>query len=714
MLKINEEEIQLPDSSIIALDFTINDIADIEMKSGIKSNKFKVPFSQNNLKRLEWSNNVTSSTLKPYRIANASYEQNGVQIIPRANAIIEDCEDGFNVTVYDGNAKLFQAIGDKKLSDLDLSDLDHDWTLTNIVASRTNVDGYIYPIIDWGALTTVGNTIHTWMMMPCLFVHTLITRIFQEAGFAKSGSFLESDFYKRLIIDCTFENGLKYGEDFVNERLFKTFVGAGSPPNTGSATLVYDSGYTFKTRGGDTIDPIPFNNEDFDNGNNFDDTLCEAVIQKSGKYIFSGRITIGNIVVTPPSDWSGGPFEQGFTTTTIEMKLNGSTIQSWVDTNGTFGPTGDIDILSIERYFYNGDEIKFVLTIFFEFNWQNHQFYQFTPAVNDAYIDYEIMDTSFIQNYFSDEIKPGGYLILSELIGSMKQIDLLKSVANMCGIILQTNKFSNNVEWHQFQEVSDNIPNAKDWSSKIDAKSKPTIEYRLSNYARKNFFKYKEDDNVIVESTGTLTVDDETLQPETTIVQLPFGATDMVTRLTDLSVPFIDRYTSTLNETVANPTFGTWTKKQKQRILLLDRSTLHNLQTDDGVDLTDDDSNQFTVLNDGGVGGNINYTDNVVTVNVTDNIPMAYFIKEDADYNLGFNDSLLTEFYPALSKVLNYPKIVTDIFKLSEKDIAELDHFTPIFLNINNEHKNINGYFYINKIKGYRADRMTVVNLIRI
>ena len=712
-LEINEQLIELADDTIIALDFSINDIADVDIKSGIRSNKFKAPFSQPNLKALGWANNITSTTLLPYRIGAARYEQNGIQIMPRANCIIEQSNQGFDLTIYDGNAKLFQAIGNKKLSDLDLSDLDHYWDLTNILASRTNTDGYIYGIIDWGNLASGGNTIYTWQMMPCIFIHDLVTRIFNEAGFTKSGAYLDSNFYKRLVLDLTFENGLAYDDALVDEQLFKTFVAGGSPPNVGSATLVYDAMQTFRTRGTDILDPIPFDNEDFDNGNNFDDTLCQAVIDLPGKYIFSGLVDIGNIVVTPPSDWTGGPFVQGFTTTTIEMKLNGVTIQSWNDVNGTFGPSGSIQILSTERFFYSGDEIKFVLTIFFEFNWQNNVF-GLPYAVNNAQVDYEVMDTSFIQNAFNADIQPGGFLSIASLIGNMKQIDLLKDIANISGIIWQTDQFSNDVEWHEFQEVSDNKPNAKDWSQKIDAKTRPTVEYRLPKYARSNFFKYAEDENVEIDATGTLSVDDETLTPETTIVQLKLGATDMVERLSGLMVPFIDRYTTTSNETGTPPTFGTWTKKQKQRILIMDRQTIDNLDTDDLLDLLTDDGDEFVVEGVGGIAGNINYSDNVTTTNVTTNIPLMYFVLPGKDYNLAFNDSLLDTFYPALASVLNYPKIVTDIFKLSEKDIAELDHFTPVYLNINNEFKNINGYFYINKIKGFRSDRMTQVNLIRI
>lgn len=722
LLKIDEQLIDLPNDTAIALDFSINDIADLDMKSGNRSNKFKVPYSQANVKAFGWANNVSSSTLKPYRIGDAILEQNGIQLIPRGNAIIEQSNSGIDVTVYDGNARLFQAIGSAKLSDLDLSDLDHLWNLTNIVASRLNTSGYIYPFVDWGFFPTSGNVLYTWHMMPCIFINTLVDKIFEAAGFTKSGSFLTGEFYNRLIIDLTFENGLKYSDAKVDEQLFKAFTTNTSPAAGGSFVMTYDVlNGAFPTVGSDTLDPIPFDSVDFDNGGNYNEVSYMAEVQLPGKYIFQANLEI-TIAITPPTfpAFGFGDYDasSGFITITADIYVNG-VFNSSNSTVETASGTYNIQVTTAEQYFNAGDTVNVIVTIQAIFIFRYYKFLVgFITVTDPATLDYELTDNSYFKNSFSSDIQPGGYLVISDLIGSMKQIDLLKAVANMGGIIFNTDRFSNNVEWHEFDEVIDNIPNAKDWSQKIDAKTKPTIDFKLGKYARVNYFKYSEQEEVLDQGIGYLTIDDETLEPETTIVTLPFGATDMVSRLSSpaIEVPFIDRYTSTGHETDATPIYGTWTKKQKQRILILDRQSQQLLQTGDGIDLHTGDDEGIIVESSGAISGDFDISDGVTTVNVTDNIPLCYFFIAGKDYNLrfGVGNGLLENFYVAQKSVMTYPKSVTDYFKLTEKDIAELDHFTPVFLNINNEHKNINGYFYINKIKQFRSDRLTQVNLIRI
>lgn len=726
LLKIDEQLIDLPNDTAIALDFSINDIADLDMKSGNRSNKFKVPYSQANVKAFGWANNVSSSTLKPYRIGDAILEQNGIQLIPRGNAIIEQSNSGIDVTVYDGNARLFQAIGSAKLSDLDLSDLDHLWNLTNIVASRLNTSGYIYPFVDWGFFPTSGNVLYTWHMMPCIFINTLVDKIFEAAGFTKSGAFLTGEFYNRLIIDLTFENGLEYSDEKVAEQLFRAFTTNTSPVASETVPLIYDAGHTpYKTWGTGTLNPIPFDNVDFDNGNNYNEASYEAEVQLPGKYIFETNIEITATATGP----AAATHSQGSISATVTILVNGVAEKTVTHTliagtgydaggSPVIGVTDNITVATDDRFYFEGDVVTVQIEVTGEFNYWYLVMAVPTYVTDPASLDYELTDNSYFKNSFSSDIQPGGQLVISDLIGSMKQIDLLKAVANMGGIIFNTDRFSNNVEWHEFDEVIDNIPNAKDWSQKIDAKTKPTIDFKLGKYARVNYFKYSEQEEVLDQGIGYLTIDDETLEPETTIVTLPFGATDMVSRLSSpaIEVPFIDRYTSTGHETDATPIYGTWTKKQKQRILILDRQSQQLLQTGDGIDLHTGDDEGIIVESSGAISGDFDISDGVTTVNVTDNIPLCYFFIAGKDYNLrfGVGNGLLENFYVAQKSVMTYPKSVTDYFKLTEKDIAELDHFTPVFLNINNEHKNINGYFYINKIKQFRSDRLTQVNLIRI
>ena len=95
----------------------------------------------------------------------------------------------------------------RRLQDLDLSDLDHVWNLTNIQNSWTNRNttpgiGYYYPLIDYGNVSPVANKLdfEVTTFRPAVYVKELIDRIFIASGYTYQSAFLNSDLFKRLVI----------------------------------------------------------------------------------------------------------------------------------------------------------------------------------------------------------------------------------------------------------------------------------------------------------------------------------------------------------------------------------------------------------------------------------------------------------------------------------------------------------------------------------
>jgi hypothetical protein len=95
----------------------------------------------------------------------------------------------------------------RRLQDLNLNDLDHTWTLTNIQNSWINRDtnpgvGYYYPLIDYGNASPVANKldfdINTFR--PAIYAKELVDRMFIAAGYTYDSSFFTSELFKRLII----------------------------------------------------------------------------------------------------------------------------------------------------------------------------------------------------------------------------------------------------------------------------------------------------------------------------------------------------------------------------------------------------------------------------------------------------------------------------------------------------------------------------------
>ena len=93
-------------------------------------------------------------------------------------------------------------IGNKKIEDLDFSEYDHDWTFANITNSWDNINGqgYYYPLIDYGKVSTNKKDWQYKALKPAYYVKEIIHKIITDAGYTYSSNFLETAFAKRLII----------------------------------------------------------------------------------------------------------------------------------------------------------------------------------------------------------------------------------------------------------------------------------------------------------------------------------------------------------------------------------------------------------------------------------------------------------------------------------------------------------------------------------
>ena len=94
----------------------------------------------------------------------------------------------------------------RRLQDLPLEDLNHQFNLTNIQNSWTNRNtnpgvGYYYPLVDYGLAGSNNKLdfdVHTFR--PALYVKEYVDRMFASAGYTYDSSFFTSDIFKRLIV----------------------------------------------------------------------------------------------------------------------------------------------------------------------------------------------------------------------------------------------------------------------------------------------------------------------------------------------------------------------------------------------------------------------------------------------------------------------------------------------------------------------------------
>jgi hypothetical protein len=521
-LIIDDNEMELSNSTKIGLTFQANTIGDLSSRQGNFSNKFKLPKTKNNQIYLENASNINSNTNVPYRITKGKVIQDGIEILPDANFRIEGVSDFYDVTINSGTTTFFDSIFGKKLRDLDLSEFDHTYTSANVLAGWTRNDGYCYPDILWNKPTTTVNVAR----QPCMFIKTLIEKIASESGYSLTGNFLDDYYYDNTIITCDFRRD----KDWV----LANSVHIQKDTSDYSAVVVGSDGIW--------VEPMTF--------------------QDDGNLI--------NQIFTAPE-----PIYANFKTTII-AKFKGQFVsgfpyfQSPVDYRVEFVNLSNGIIIAQSIYTFNateraqiqaGTEVEIVLSIETGFiSMIASQQIQVRQAVqtdggfsniawlitNESKYDADVKDIFYPYN--------GSQITMSEVQHDMTQTEFMKGIFNMFGIVGNVNDYTKTLVLNTFEKISDNIQFAKNWSNIVDFNVVPSIKFKDGNYAKQNYFKYKIDNDVVenynynatfwelifgsVDSkyygSGKIEIDDETLDAENDFFTLPFGAS------INQSIPFVN------------------------------------------------------------------------------------------------------------------------------------------------------------------------------
>lgn len=152
-------QINLYGDEPIQLNISVGDIRDISKKNSTFSQTFTIPADANNNILLNHIFNIgADSTFDPSKktqcyilndsisVFNGQFQLTKINVKNR-NVISYEC------VVYGETIDFVKALGDKLLTDLDFSELDHIGTSETIIASwtaSTETLGYYYPLIDYG------------------------------------------------------------------------------------------------------------------------------------------------------------------------------------------------------------------------------------------------------------------------------------------------------------------------------------------------------------------------------------------------------------------------------------------------------------------------------------------------------------------------------------------------------------------------------------
>ena len=204
----------------ISLTYNIADVSDISSRNSSFSKTIRLPETRGN--RNAFGDiadlGVSPAQFNPNKktkawilVDTAVVFEGYLQL--RRVIIDKETEKGdYEVVIYADNDNFYKQLGDSFLTDMDFSELNHDWTKTNIIQSFTASynNGYYYPLIDYGQdwdLGEVNNWTQTYNtevkvkdMFPSTNVKFIWDKIFSIAGYNYQSTFLNSDVFKNLYV----------------------------------------------------------------------------------------------------------------------------------------------------------------------------------------------------------------------------------------------------------------------------------------------------------------------------------------------------------------------------------------------------------------------------------------------------------------------------------------------------------------------------------
>lgn len=678
---VNNESLDLLEGEVLALSISINDIGDIGKTKGDYSNSFNIPATSRNLSIIGFVDDLNINLSNTNEFLTAQLRQDGATF--REGFISIDGYDDDNktieITFYGGNVSWFDDIKEKNLRDIDLTEWNHTYNITNVTNSFGNTEGYIYPLVNHGRITTAGDyitEIYDWM--PGMYVHTLVNNIFRDIGYKLKGSFINSDIYKKLIIPYCNE-GIRFfnydNKDARNVRAAAdgTQTWSGFSPGGevkvslptvewGNKAGLYDSSTSkYTVDWGGTVNLGAFIEVTFNVGStiNFNDLIL--VIKKNGVDIAS--TSLGAPIAGRPN-----PYVSLTAPTTAVV---------------------DTDYFEVFLRYDAG-----------------------APATTDTVT----IPQSEIDVYDSINGLENSRVYMAGTLPDVKQGDLLITLFNQFGLIVQENTELKEIEINFFSDVKKNIPFAVDWSNKVDLTKRPNLDFGkiLRGYGKVNNFKYKEND------------DDEALAGFKSGYDYNKGD-GFFTLNTDLVEPEKDIFESEFSASIEAPCFinaGGW----GSRLTFIPRYSSDTAGVED-YDI-DPLPRMLICIPNTNVGEflfsefvYIKYATNTLT-QATAVAPYAYFDKPIHNSSLDtfrdsliysqristeFNDALLDTYYKDYFELLENPKLLKCLVDLNPIDIHNLDLNVPVYLS------QYNSYFYVNKIEEYTAgSESTRVELIKL
>jgi len=233
----------------IPLSLSIDDFKNVAEKTQSYSKDFNLPATKRNnrifTQIFEITNSVESNaeSFNPYVQTQCVLKQDGNVIFKGFLKLIDivnkEGEISYNVNLYSESIILVDVLQNKLFRDLDFDELTHDYNKTNITASWYDSTGITlaeplglssfardsslslnkttvlkYPFVDWTGNLSVNSTTNYPILnkledafRPFIQCKYIVDKIFNDAGFTYTSTFLDSSTFTNLFMDFNWGAG---------------------------------------------------------------------------------------------------------------------------------------------------------------------------------------------------------------------------------------------------------------------------------------------------------------------------------------------------------------------------------------------------------------------------------------------------------------------------------------------------------------------------
>jgi hypothetical protein len=455
----------------ISTDFTyaIDDVRDFGSRNTSFSRTISIPATAKNNKILGFAfelgmaseHNIdlpnVNTNFTPSQAAKCEVYVDKIQIfkgvIRMLEIVINNNVIQYQCAVFGELGGFITELGNKRLEDLDFSQHDHTYNVTEIEDSWDviNGSGYYYPLIDYGDVSNNKDDFSVSTLRPALYVKEYIDKIFEGTTYTLDCAFFDTSFFKSLIIPNN-SQGIRGAND-------RFILGT----KTISQILLNSNTPTAR-------------NEDLP----FDTTTLLNFTENAGKSIFTYTDvtktirTIASIVGTYQTDAASS--------ITATLFIGGVSVQAF--TQNTFSANNPFSFsFDYTGNIANTNEVRIEISV---------------PITANTYIvtiSSASINLSQITSQITDVAYNGVISINENLPKGVFQKDFFLSVCKMFNLyVYQDNLNDKQINVAPYINFySSAVTNSLDWSQKIDLGSSMSIKPMSQLNARYYAYKYTPD-----------------------------------------------------------------------------------------------------------------------------------------------------------------------------------------------------------------------------